>query len=128
MPGQRMTLTDDELTDAGRLRRRNERCRTRLGLSFTGLATLTACVVRWCREEPLLTTRADIRDVIAEEASVLSPGFDELARLGLVDVAKRHSNLGFYKPTRRGILKVIELAGVRERARELRELTRGAAE
>lgn len=115
MPGQRQTLEDHELTDAGMLRRRNERARSRCGVSFTSVAILTAVVVRWCCRGYLLTTRQDIADAVAEEASVLAPDFTELRQLGLVEVARSHSNKSWYRPTRRGVKAVIDWAGVRER-------------
>jgi hypothetical protein len=123
--GQRNTLEFHELTDAGKLRRRNERCRAAIGISFTALATLTATVTRWCCRGNLLSTRAEIRDAIAEEASVLTPDFDALRRLGLVEVARTEATRQYYRPTRRGVLKIIELGGIRER---VREIGRSAAE
>jgi hypothetical protein len=115
----RDALAVNDLTPAGILRRSNERCRARLGISFTSLAVLTAVVVRWCCHGGLLSTRKDIADAIAEEASVLAPDFTELRRLGLVEVARSESTREYYRPTRRGLLKIIEWGGVRERAREL---------
>jgi hypothetical protein len=114
----RDALAANDLTPAGILRRRNERARSRCGISFTSVTVLTAVVVRWCCHDNLLSTRKDIADAIAEEASVLAPDFTELRRLGLVEVARSVSNKSFYRPTRRGLLRAIEWSGIREQARE----------
>jgi len=91
-------LPDHRLTEEARRARRYERCRAEYGISYDELCSLMAVIARWrCGEQ--VTTRADIREVLAEEGFSDTPGFRPLEKKRLLRRVSAHGHRGTWVPS-----------------------------
>jgi hypothetical protein len=110
----REPLPDSELTEAGRISRRTERCVAEYDINFGEVCAIVAMIAR--HRHGLATRRCDLRaELVGQEGLTNVPGFEKLRRRGLAKCIDRKVNQGTWVPTLLAIQK-FAWAGVREQA------------